>query len=144
MRQTAKLLATVAVLALPGAVFFASSDAALARPPGPQGHAPQGLHRPPHGRDKSHGQDKPGALLLPFEDDGLPVVVPAAGEPDIVTHDFVDPRYFEPRRRFPRSVEILSDVPAFVSEPPHIIELRRHRHRRAPITIVRRGVISQE
>jgi hypothetical protein len=61
----------------------------------------------------------------------------------MVTHDFVDPRFHGRPRLFPRSVEILSDEPVVFSQKPHIIEFGRHK-RRAPIAVVRRGVISQE
>jgi hypothetical protein len=137
MRQTTRLLATVAALALPGAALFALP--AFARPPSPQIHA-QGLHRPPHDHGKSNLR-----APVPFDGYGLPVVVPATGDPGLVTHDFVAPGFYPPPpHRFPRSIEILSDVPAFIAEPPHIIELRRHRHHRPPITVVRRGLISLE
>jgi hypothetical protein len=134
MRQIALYLATIAALALPGAAM-ARPPHAMARPPLPAfAQHPQGFHH--------HGKPYPHALV-PFDSYGWPVVVPVGGGRDIVTHDFVDPRFYGRPRLMPRSVDVVSDTPVVFREPVHIIELGRHK-RRAPITVVRRGVISQE
>jgi hypothetical protein len=125
MKQIALLLATVAALATPAA----------AQPP-QRTHL---LAPHPHGKPHPRG-------LVPFDAWGWPVAVPVGR--DIVTHDFEDPRTFPPRpflppRRVPRTIEILDEPPTAVRLPPHIIQVRRFKHR-PPITVVRRGVISQE
>jgi hypothetical protein len=117
---------------------------AWAAAPHSQVHAPPpaqygSAHRP-------HGFGRHQHALSPLGGYGWPVVVLPTDidRSDLVTHDFVDPRFFvPPPRRFPRSIEILSDEPVVFREPPHIIELRRRLKPRPPVTVVRRGVISE-
>jgi hypothetical protein len=146
MKQTALLIAAAATsLALAGA--WAKPGGMGAAHPAMPPHA-GAAHHPPgdaahgmrgEGRGRRHGPGQFGGV-------GLPFAVPFSG-PEIVTHDFVDPRAYAgppyPPRRIPRSITILEDKPLVFREPPHIVELGPHRRRR-PIFVVRRGVISEE
>jgi hypothetical protein len=140
MKQTALLIAATAVsLSLPDA---AAQPRVFAAPPHPSAITGQPQHGGPRveGRGGRRGPAQFGG------DVGLPFAIPFSG-PEIVTHDFEDPRDFPPPpyppRRLPRSVTILEERPMVFRAPPHIIELGSRKHR-PPVFVVRRGAISEE
>ena len=135
MKQIALWLAIIAA-SLPGAAFAQHAYGGLrASAPVVRHPAVVGRHSPGFHRHRRRGD--PANF-----DAGWPVFMVPPGAPggDIVTHEFIDPRAFRPRA--PR-VDVLSDEPVVFRQPPHIIEIGRHKHRR-PILVVRRGVISRE
>jgi hypothetical protein len=170
MKQIALLLATAAALVVPGAASaqFAPTPRLAPRPPvlaprpsmvrppvvapRPPVAAPFANRPPPPYLPPPHGfgQHPPGAFQhgryrngpANFNGSNWATFMAPPGEAarDIVNREFVYSPVYPPR--LPTMV-VLDDRPVVFREPPHIIELGRHKRRR-PIDVVRRGEISRE
>ncbi len=150
MRQNVRFFLTLAILALPVAAL--ANNLALPHPLPAHPHLPPAKPVPPQpelGPGHPYPDNGPHInALVPYNGTyGLPLTSPlmlqqpVAGDedPGYVTHDFIDPRGYYPRRFAPRRMPLIPEPHVVRRKAPHVITLHAARKTRGNIVIIRGG-----